>query len=79
MMNMPKNHRKKYIICINNEGYQASLELRKIYSVIPDNQAAEHHLVRVVDETGEDYLYPINSFVPIDLPEEITNILSTVA
>jgi hypothetical protein len=59
----------QFVVCIDNEGYPASLELRKIYRVLPDEKAAKHSLMRVVDESGEDYLYPARFFVPIQLPE----------
>jgi hypothetical protein len=58
----------RFAICIQNEGYPASLELWKIYRVAPDEKAARHQLVRIVDESGEDYLYPESYFVPIELP-----------
>ena len=61
----------RFIVCVKNEGYAASLELRKIYQVIPDARAAEHQLVRVVDESGEDYLYPADYFVAIELPQAV--------
>ncbi|MBA3320543.1 MAG: hypothetical protein H0T45_03735 [Pyrinomonadaceae bacterium] len=64
-----ENIEPKFAVCINNEGYPASLELRKIYQVVPDEKAARHNLVRVVDESGEDYLYPERFFVPIELPQ----------
>ena len=56
-----------YAVCVNNAGHPASLELRKIYVVIPDAEALKHHLVRVIDESGEDYLYPQKWFVSLDL------------
>lgn len=59
----------QFAVCVNNEGYPASLELRKIYQVVSDAKAAEHNLVRVVDESGEDYLYPQRFFVSIELPQ----------
>ena len=59
----------QFVVCINNEGYPASLELRKIYKTLPDEKAAKHSLMRVVDESGEDYLYPDRFFVPIQLPQ----------
>jgi hypothetical protein len=59
----------KFVICIKNDDYPASLELRKIYQVVPDTKAASHRLVRVIDESGEDYLYTLDLFVPIELPE----------
>ena len=52
------NSKKMFVVCIKNENYAASLELRKIYEVIPDESAADHQLIRVIDESGEDYLYP---------------------
>ena len=58
----------RFAICVQNEGYPASLELWKVYRVLPDKKAAEHHLVRVIDESGEDYLHDEGWFVPIKLP-----------
>ena len=60
----------EYVLCVKSEGYEASLEPRKIYRVVGDPKAASKSLLRVVDESGEDYLYPIQFFVPIDIPEE---------
>jgi len=59
----------KFAICVQNKGYPASLELWKVYRVLPDNRAAKHQLIRVVDESGEDYLYDQSWFVPIKLPQ----------
>jgi len=63
--------KKQFVVCVKNEDYPASLELRKIYQVIPDTHAAEHRLIRVIDESGEDYLYPVDCFVPIELPQAV--------
>ena len=71
-----KNSKKMFVVCLKNEGYAASLELRKIYEIIPDERAADHQMIRVVDESGEDYLYPSDFFIPIDLPEPIEQALS---
>ena len=60
---------RRFAICVENEGYPASLELWKVYRVLPDEKAAKHQLVRVVDESGEDYLYPQSWFVSIKLPQ----------
>jgi hypothetical protein len=65
----------QFVICIQNEGYPASLELWKVYRVVPDEKAAKHQLVRVVDESGEDYLYSESYFVPIKLPEAVEEAL----
>ena len=62
---------KRFVVCLDNEGYQVSLERRKIYRVLPDPDAAKHRLVRVIDESGEDYLYPQRFFAPIELPRVI--------
>lgn len=59
----------QFVVCIKNEDYPASLEVRKIYQVLPDTYANEHRLIRIIDESGEDYLYPVVYFVPIELPQ----------
>jgi len=59
---------KRYALCIQNRGYKASLEVRKVYQVLADATAARRGLLRVVDESGEDYLYPTEMFVPIVVP-----------
>ncbi len=63
------NTETKFAICISNQDYPASLEIRKIYQVIPDANATKHQMIRVVDESDEDYLYPISYFIPIELPK----------
>jgi hypothetical protein len=65
---MPKVS-KKLVICLDNSGYEVSLERRKIYVAIPDPRAERLGQIRIVDESGEDYLYPEKSFVPADLPQ----------
>jgi hypothetical protein len=57
-----------FLLCIKNVDYSASLEVRKVYQAIPDEAAAARHFVRIIDELGEDYLYPDSYFVPIELP-----------
>ena len=68
----------RFVICIRN-GEHEDLEPRKVYQVIPDEAAAEDGLVRVIDESGEDYLYPRDLFVPIDLPQAAEEALLPVA
>ncbi len=58
----------KLVICLDNTGYEASLERRKLYAVLPDPAAKKHGLLRVVDESGEDYLYPESYFLQVSLP-----------
>jgi len=60
-----------FAVCVKNTGYPSSLELHKIYRVIPDEDAAEDGDIRVVDESGEDYLYPAKWFAELALPLEI--------
>ena len=66
----------QFVVCIKNDGYPASLEVRKVYRAIPDARAAARHLVRVVDESGDDYLYPTEYFAPIELPQIAVEALS---
>ena len=58
-----------YAVCIRNSGFDASLEVRKLYPVLEDPDAEANDLIRVIDESGEDYLYPEEYFVPIKLPQ----------
>jgi hypothetical protein len=61
----------KFAVCINSENYAASLELHKIYRLLPDEDAAADGDLRVIDESGEDYLYSADRFVSIVLPEAV--------
>ncbi len=71
---------KHFAVCIRNDEYEASLELRKIYEVLDDADASTHQMIRVVDEEGEDYLYPAAWFVSIELPQNLEQaILELVA
>lgn len=65
------NTQARFAVCIYNREYPASLELHKIYRVLPDEEAAREGDIRVIDESGEDYLYPAEWFVAIDVPEEV--------
>jgi hypothetical protein len=64
-----------YVLCIDNGGYPESLEVRKVYAVLFDEQAEARQHLRVIDETGEDYLYPSKYFVSIEVPPEAAKIL----
>jgi len=64
-----------FAVCINNEGYQASLEVGKLYRVIPDVEAASHGYLRIVDESGEDYGYTADRFFPLDVPQALAEAL----
>ena len=60
---------QRYYLCVKNESYLASLQLCTIYLGITDPEAESHGMLRIVDESGEDYLFPASFFVPIDVPE----------
>ena len=66
---------ESFVLCVDNGGYPESLEVRKVYAVLPDERAATNDYVRVIDETGEDYLYPAKYFFPIQLPPEVAKTL----
>lgn len=70
-MRQRTSKQRRYAVCVRNTGYPVALELRKIYQVLPDADASVHGLIRVVDESGEDYLYPAKFFMPIELPQPI--------
>ncbi|GIV78239.1 hypothetical protein RY27_20785 [Litorilinea aerophila] len=68
----------QFVICINNQGNQASLIVGKVYRRLPDSQAEAHQMFRIVDEDKsepEGYLYPASMFVPVELPEEAQRVL----
>jgi len=69
----------KFVVCVSNSGYEASLELKKIYEVIEDSVAAVHNQIRVVDESGEDYLFPAEFFAGIELSPSLQAQLANVA
>src|SRR5437868_978689 len=62
---MARKKAYRLVLCANNQGYPASLEVRKVYKALPDASAEASGFVRVVDESGEDYLYPRSRFVPV--------------
>jgi hypothetical protein len=62
---------RRFVLCVSNKGYEVSLEPRKIYEALPDRAAAAHEQMRVIDESGDDYLFPASYFVPIKLPQAV--------
>ena len=64
-----------FVVCLRNDGYSASLEVRKLYPFISDAEAEANHLIRVVDESGEDYLYPARLFRKVALPNDVRRAL----
>ncbi len=72
------NNSRKFVICINNVDYPASLERWKVYRVIPDERAEGLSLIRVIDESNEDYLYSARDFVAISLPTSVESAMQEV-
>jgi hypothetical protein len=70
---------QQFAVCIRNDEYPASLEVRKLYQVLADSDAASRHFLRVIDESGEDYLYPEEYFIPIELPQPIREAILSAA
>jgi hypothetical protein len=68
---MARTPAKQFFVCIDNDGYAASLERRKIYLGWRDAEAEKHGLLRIIDESGDDYLYPNAFFRPIALPQAV--------
>jgi hypothetical protein len=76
---MAKTAAKQFVVCVSNNGYSASLERRKIYVALRDVKADGHGLLRIVDESGEDYLYPKTLFRSIALPQAIKKAVLSAA
>lgn len=68
-----------FAICVRNDEYEASLELRKLYPVLEDPFGAQHGMIRVIDESGEDYLFPNEYFVRVSLPQTVEKQLRKIA
>lgn len=70
-----ENQAAHFAVCLDSEGYEASLEIGKLYRVIPDAGAAAHGYIRVVDESGEDYAFLTGRFHPVELPQAVERAL----
>ena len=71
MAKMARTRVKQLVVCVENAGYAASVEKRKIYIALRDDAAEKHNMIRIIDESGEDYLYPKTSFREIALPQAV--------
>ncbi len=69
----------KFVICMDNDGYETSLEQRKLYELLPDEKALIRGQLRIVDESGEDYLFPKGMFMEVALPDEIAERVAKIA
>jgi hypothetical protein len=78
-MKKVKDTGARFVVCLDNEGYRASLEVGKLYRMIPDEEAAAHGYVRVVDESGEDYAFAATRFHPVELPLAVEKALLSAA
>ena len=74
-----KKGNSHFVVCVDNTDYPASLELHKIYKTLPDKEALADEYIRVIDESGEDYLYPLAYFVPIEVPPAVQRSLKKVS
>lgn len=74
-----KAEHSRFVVCVKNRGFAASLELRKVYRVVPDPAAEGHRLMRVVDESGEDYLFPETCFMTIELPAPVARAIAAAS
>jgi hypothetical protein len=74
-----KNAQGSFAICVQNKDYPASLELRKLYRVLDDEFADKHEMIRIIDESGEDYLFPNSYFVRVTLPQSVESALRKIA
>jgi hypothetical protein len=76
---MASSESKRLVVCISNEGFPAALEKRKIYVATDDPASEAHGLIRIIDESGDDYLYPSTLFHPISVPERLRKMLLAAA
>jgi hypothetical protein len=77
-MKKKKNPTLSYAVCINNDGYKASLEVGKLYQIVADETAEGDGMIRVIDESGEDYLFEAERFYPVELPPALAKELRRV-
>jgi hypothetical protein len=73
------NRDLNFAVCIRNDGFPMSLDIRKIYRTLPDSEAGKAGQIRIVDESGEDYLYPADYFIPVDLSQQAKDALLALA
>lgn len=78
-MSAQTESRRQFAVCINNDGYKASLEVGKLYQVLPDTDADTHGYIRVIDESGEDYGYSKIHFFLLDVPRALAEALGRAA
>lgn len=70
-----RRHSTSFVVCVDNSGYEVSLELRKLYKTLPDPVASSRGFLRIIDDSGEDYLYPVERFLPVELNQTVRRAL----
>ena len=78
-MKRPSKGKARFAVCIKNKGYEASLEIGKLYRVIPDEKAERHGYLRIVDESGDDYGYAATRFFAVDVPRPLERVFLNAA
>jgi hypothetical protein len=78
-MKRKSKSKARFAVCIKNKGYEASLEIGKLYRIIPDQEAERRGYLRIVDESGEDYGYAVTRFFAIDVPRPLERVLLKAA
>lgn len=73
------DRRQQFFLCVGNTGYAASLQVRTVYAAVSDPAAESHGMLRIVDESGEDYLFPASLFVPVEIPEAAAKVFAGAA
>ena len=74
-MSKKGNTKNQFAVCVNNEGYPASLETGKLYRIVPNEEASSHGYICIIDESGEDYAYSSDRFFPIEVPASLEKAL----
>ena len=74
-MRTPNKRGSKFVLCLDNSGHEVSLQVRKLYERLPDAKAESHGYIRVVDESGEDYMFPADRFLPLDLSRDTESVI----
>ncbi|HEV2418924.1 MAG TPA: hypothetical protein VGX94_14100 [Terriglobia bacterium] len=79
MARLKNRAEKRFVLCIWNEEGETDLEVLKVYRQLPDQEAETEGMIRVIDESGEDYLYPQKYFIPLELPKSVEKIVAAAA
>ena len=75
-MTCKRRPKRSFVACIRNDGYEVSLDIGKVYVVLPDAKAPKYGRIRVIDESGEDYLFPVEYFLPVELSKPVRDAAS---